>query len=149
LGSTPAGNWTTSSVSEQAFMHHEAIEGHHKYDDRRGIRIIGAGIFGAPANQPVIGIPLRYNLPTFDPRTGEMTVKSRKKEKPKGGGRDSIVLGPRFSAGFVSARGLIRVDPMKRCGRDNRRQGDKSRAQANMKPKNTICLVQADSVTPK
>ena len=28
---------------------HEAIEGFHKYDDRRGVRIIGAGTFGAPA----------------------------------------------------------------------------------------------------
>ena len=63
---------------------HEAIEGFHKYDDRRGVRIIGAGTFGAPAREQVTGIPLQYNLLTFDPETGEMTVQTRKKEKPNG-----------------------------------------------------------------
>ena len=63
---------------------HEAIEGFHKYDDQRDIRIIGAGTFGAPAKEQVTGIPLQYNLLTFDPQTGEMTVKTRKKEKPNG-----------------------------------------------------------------
>ena len=63
---------------------HEAIEGFHKYDDRRGVRTIGAGTFGAPAREQVIGIPLQYNLLTFDPQTGEMTVQTRKKEKPNG-----------------------------------------------------------------
>ena len=63
---------------------HEAIEGFHKYDDRRGIHIIGAGTFGAPAKEQVPGIPLQYNLLTFDPQTGEMTVNTRKKEKPNG-----------------------------------------------------------------
>jgi len=63
---------------------HEAIEGFHKYDDRRGVRIIGAGTFGAPAREQVTGIPLQYNLLTFDSETGEMTVQTRKKEKPNG-----------------------------------------------------------------
>lgn len=63
---------------------HEAIEGHHRYDNQRGIRVIGAGTLGAPAREQVTGIPLQYNLLTFDPRTGEMTVNSRKKEKPDG-----------------------------------------------------------------
>jgi predicted phosphodiesterase len=63
---------------------HEAIEGFHKYDDRRGIHIIGAGTFGAPARQQVTGIPLQYNLLTFDPQKGEITVQTRKKEKPNG-----------------------------------------------------------------
>jgi hypothetical protein len=63
---------------------HEAIEGFHKYDDRRGVRIIGAGTFGAPAREQVTGIPLQYNLLTFDPETGEMTVQTREKEKPNG-----------------------------------------------------------------
>jgi hypothetical protein len=63
---------------------HEAIEGFHKDDDRRGVRIIGAGTFGAPAREQVAGIPLQYNLLTFDPETGEMTVQTRKKEKPNG-----------------------------------------------------------------
>lgn len=71
----------------QVGMHghiHEAIEVFHKYDDRRGVRLIGAGTFGAPAKEQVTGIPLQYNLLTLDPRTGEMTVNSRKKEKPDG-----------------------------------------------------------------
>lgn len=63
---------------------HEAIEGYHKYDDRRGIHIIGAGTFGSPAKEQVPGIPLQYNLLTFDPKAGEMTVHTRKKEKIKG-----------------------------------------------------------------
>ena len=71
----------------QVGMHghiHEAIESYHKYDDQRGIRIVGAGTFGAPARKQTAGIPLQYNLLTFDPRTGEMTVNTRKKEKPDG-----------------------------------------------------------------
>jgi predicted MPP superfamily phosphohydrolase len=71
----------------QICMHghiHEAIEGYHKYDDRRGVRIIGAGTFGAPANEQVTGIPLQYNLLTFSPETGVMVVRTRKKEKPNG-----------------------------------------------------------------
>lgn len=63
---------------------HEAIEGFHKYDDKRGVRIIGAGTFGAPTKEQVTGVPLQYNLLTFDPETGEMTVNTRKKEKPEG-----------------------------------------------------------------
>lgn len=63
---------------------HEAIQGFFHYDDRRDIRIIGAGTFGAPVNEQVAGIPLQYNLLTFDPQTCEMTVNTRKKEKPAG-----------------------------------------------------------------
>jgi predicted phosphodiesterase len=63
---------------------HEAIQRFYHYDSRRGIHIIGAGTFGAPAREQVTGIPLQYNLLTFDPRTGEMTVNTRKKEKPDG-----------------------------------------------------------------
>ncbi len=63
---------------------HEAIEDFHKYDDRRGIHIVGAGTFGAPAREQVTGIPLQYNLLTFDPAEGEITVHTRKKEKPGG-----------------------------------------------------------------
>ena len=58
----------------QICMHghiHEAIQSFHHYDDRRKVRIIGAGTFGAPAHEQVIGIPLQYNLLTFDPKTGE------------------------------------------------------------------------------
>ena len=62
----------------------EAIEGFHKYDDSRAVKIIGAGTFGAPAKEQVTGIPLQYNLLTFDPKTGEMTVNTRKKEKTNG-----------------------------------------------------------------
>ena len=71
----------------QVCMHghiHEAMEGFHKYDDSRAVRLIGAGTFGAPAREQVTGIPLQYNLLTFDPEKGEMTVQTRKKEKPNG-----------------------------------------------------------------
>jgi GTPase SAR1 family protein/UDP-2,3-diacylglucosamine pyrophosphatase LpxH len=71
----------------QVCMHghiHEANQGFYHYDDRRDIHIIGAGTFGAPANEQVAGIPLQYNLVTFDPQRGEMTVNTRKKEKVDG-----------------------------------------------------------------
>ena len=71
----------------QICMHghiHEAIDGFHKYDDIRGINIIGAGTFGAPTREQVPGIPLQYNLLTFDPIKGEMIVNTRRKEKPNG-----------------------------------------------------------------
>jgi small GTP-binding protein len=71
----------------QICMHghiHEAIECFHKYDARRGIYIIGAGTFGAPAKEQVSGIPLQYNLLTFDPDERTITVNTRKKEKPDG-----------------------------------------------------------------
>lgn len=63
---------------------HEAIEGYHKYDDVRGISIVGAGTFGAPAKEQVTGIPLQYNLLVFDPKAGTLNVVTRKKEKPDG-----------------------------------------------------------------
>nr|VFK30073.1 MAG: hypothetical protein BECKMB1821I_GA0114274_101334 [Candidatus Kentron sp. MB]VFK75038.1 MAG: hypothetical protein BECKMB1821H_GA0114242_101434 [Candidatus Kentron sp. MB] len=63
---------------------HEAIEGFHKYDNTRGIHIVGAGTFGAPTKEQVPGIPLQYNLLTLDLKTWEMTVNTRKKEKPNG-----------------------------------------------------------------
>jgi GTPase SAR1 family protein/UDP-2,3-diacylglucosamine pyrophosphatase LpxH/RNase P subunit RPR2 len=71
----------------QICMHghiHEASQGFYHYDDRCSLHIIGAGTFGAPASEQVTGIPLQYNLLTFEPRTGEMTVNTRKKEKPDG-----------------------------------------------------------------
>jgi predicted phosphodiesterase len=71
----------------QICMHghiHEAIEDFHKYDDLRGVHIIGAGTFGAPAKEQVPGIPLQYNLLTFDPDERTITVNTRKKEKPDG-----------------------------------------------------------------
>jgi len=71
----------------QICMHghiHEAIEGYHKYDPKRGLHIIGAGTFGAPTREQVSGIPLQYNLLALDPETCEVTVETRKKEKPDG-----------------------------------------------------------------
>ena len=71
----------------QICMHghiHEAIECFHKYDDRRGIHIIGTGTFGAPSKEQVPGIPLQYNLLTFDPDERTITVNTRKKEKTDG-----------------------------------------------------------------
>ena len=63
---------------------HEASQGFYHYDDRRRLHIIGAGTFGAPAKEQVTGIPLQYNLLTFDPKTSDMTVNTRKKEKLNG-----------------------------------------------------------------
>jgi predicted MPP superfamily phosphohydrolase len=63
---------------------HEAIDSFHVYDERRQIRIIGAGTFGAEASQQVVGIPLQYNLLTLDPYKGEIVVHTRKKEKLDG-----------------------------------------------------------------
>jgi WD40 repeat protein/GTPase SAR1 family protein/predicted MPP superfamily phosphohydrolase len=63
---------------------HETIQGFYKYDDQRHINIVGAGTFGAPAKEQKTGIPLQYNLLTFDPENGEMTVNTRRKEKPDG-----------------------------------------------------------------
>jgi len=64
---------------------HEAIEGFHKYDEHRGITIVGAGAFGAATKQnPESSIPLQYNLLAFDKDQHEMVVYTRKKEKPNG-----------------------------------------------------------------
>ena len=63
---------------------HEARQGFYHYDDRRRLHIIGAGTFGAPAKEQVTGIPLQYNLLSFDPNTSEMTINTRKKEKLNG-----------------------------------------------------------------
>jgi small GTP-binding protein len=71
----------------QICMHghiHESIEAFHKYDDKRGIHIIGAGCFIAPPGKEDPEIPLQYNLLTFDPASGEMVVNTRRKEKPNG-----------------------------------------------------------------
>ena len=70
----------------QICMHghiHEAIADLFRYD-LRGIHIVGAGTFGAPAEEQVPGIPLQYNLLTFDPDARTITVNTRKKEKPDG-----------------------------------------------------------------
>ncbi|MCP4113388.1 MAG: hypothetical protein GY749_48975 [Desulfobacteraceae bacterium] len=71
----------------QICMHghiHETQQGFYSYDSGRGIHIIGAGTFGAPAEDQVTGIPLQYNLLVLDPDTGTITVKTRKKERPDG-----------------------------------------------------------------
>ena len=63
---------------------HQAIEDYHKHDATRGIHVVGAGTFGTPAREQVPGIPLQYNLLTFDPKNGEMTVNTRRKNTPNG-----------------------------------------------------------------
>ena len=76
-----------SAHNFQICMHghiHEAIEGFYKYDDQRGIHIVGEGAFCAPGTEQVPGIPLQYNLLTFDPDARTITVNTRKKEKPDG-----------------------------------------------------------------
>ena len=68
----------------QICMHghiHEAMEDYHKFDDKLGIRVIGAGTFGAPAQQQSPGIPLQYNLITLNPNDCTVQVESRKREK--------------------------------------------------------------------
>ncbi len=70
----------------QICMHghiHETQKRFYTYDPGREIHIIGAGTFGAPANEQVAGIPLQYNLLTFDLES-IITVETRKKEKPDG-----------------------------------------------------------------
>lgn len=63
---------------------HEAIEDFYKYDNRRGLAIIGGGTFGAPTKTQVTSIPLQYNLLILEPNKASITVKSRKKEKVEG-----------------------------------------------------------------
>jgi hypothetical protein len=63
---------------------HEAIEGYHKYDDKRGIYIVGAGTFGAPKREQTTSIPLQYNLLEYNPERHKIKVQTRKKEKPDG-----------------------------------------------------------------
>ncbi|MGP8023761.1 MAG: hypothetical protein ACLPHE_07040 [Methanobacterium sp.] len=63
---------------------HQAIEEFHKYDDEKGIFVIGAGTFGAPSESQVKGILLQYNLIIYDSKKGSIIVKTRKKEKING-----------------------------------------------------------------
>ncbi|MEA5470695.1 metallophosphoesterase [Spirulina sp. 06S082] len=63
---------------------HEAKDENFQYDTQRGLRIIAAGTFGAPAKEQVTGIPLQYNLLALKPEMGELTVETRKKEKTDG-----------------------------------------------------------------
>jgi predicted MPP superfamily phosphohydrolase len=63
---------------------HEALSSFYTYDKQHEIRIIGAGTFGAPANDQVTGIPLQYNLLTLNFQQGMMKVETRKKEKADG-----------------------------------------------------------------
>lgn len=70
----------------QMCMHghvHEAGKGFYEYDSDRGLHIIGAGTFGAPLRNQA-GIPLQYNLLTLDKTKNEITVNTRRKEKPDG-----------------------------------------------------------------
>ena len=71
----------------QVAMHghiHQAKNEFFKYDVNRGLNIIAAGTFGAPAKEQVTGIPLQYNLLVLNPDNGELTVETRKKEKVDG-----------------------------------------------------------------
>ncbi len=47
-------------------------------------RIVGAGTFGAPASEQVTGIPLQYNLLTFDPQTGDDGQHEEERTAPRG-----------------------------------------------------------------
>lgn len=71
----------------QVCMHghiHRVRKAFYNYDDARGIHIIGAGTFGAPAKDQVPGIPLQYNLLALDRETRTITVHTRKKDDPDG-----------------------------------------------------------------
>ncbi len=63
---------------------HEAINGYHQYDPNRGMWMIGAGTFGAPAKEQVTGIPLQYNILTLNRESNAITVETRKREKANG-----------------------------------------------------------------
>jgi predicted MPP superfamily phosphohydrolase len=62
---------------------HEANENLYKYFNDN-IHIIGAGTFGAPKTEQIIGIPLQYNLIVLNTKTRKMVVETRKKDKPDG-----------------------------------------------------------------
>ena len=63
---------------------HQAIENYHRYDDLRRLHVIGAGTFGAPSDSRPLGIPLGYNVLTYDRQAMQITVSTRKREKPHG-----------------------------------------------------------------
>lgn len=63
---------------------HEASEGFYKYDNNRNVHLVGAGTFGAPIRQQTPGIPLQYNLLSFDQTQSTICVETRKKEKVEG-----------------------------------------------------------------
>lgn len=62
---------------------HEAIDNNYKYDDARGIKLIGAGTFGARLKDQD-GIPLQYNLLKLNPETQMIIVETRRREKEDG-----------------------------------------------------------------
>ncbi len=70
-------------VCMHGHIYYEAKESFYKYDPKRGIHIIGAGIFGVSLREQT-DIPMQYNLLTLDPETRAITVETRKKEKPDG-----------------------------------------------------------------
>lgn len=76
-----------ATLKFQVAMHghiHQAKDENFQYDTNRGLRIIAAGTFGAPAKEQVTSIPLQYNLLVLNPDNGELTVETRKKEKVDG-----------------------------------------------------------------
>jgi WD40 repeat protein len=71
----------------QIVMHghvHRPVKQFYEFDSRYGMRIIGAGTFGAPVKEQVPGIPLQYNLLILDPETRNCTIHIGKKENPDG-----------------------------------------------------------------
>lgn len=62
---------------------HEAKDEYFNYDDKRKIRIVGAGTFGAITKDQVPGIPHQYNLIRW--YSDYLEVHTRKKEKSDGG----------------------------------------------------------------
>lgn len=63
---------------------HQAKGSFYRYDLERGLHIIGAGTFGAPAQELIPGIPLQYNLLILDRQKNAITIETRKKENRDG-----------------------------------------------------------------
>lgn len=63
---------------------HEAKYDFCSYGNNKKIAIVGAGTFGAPAEEHVLGIPLQYNLINLKLENNNMRVITRRKENIDG-----------------------------------------------------------------
>lgn len=63
---------------------HEAKYDFCAYGNNKEVAVIGAGTFGAPDEEHVLGVPLQYNFIKLDIENSNMRVITRRKEKPDG-----------------------------------------------------------------
>ncbi|WP_159036293.1 metallophosphoesterase family protein [Clostridium botulinum] len=63
---------------------HEAKYDFYSYGNNREIAIIGAGTFGAPAEEHVLGVPLQYNFIELSLDNKQIKVNTRRREKVDG-----------------------------------------------------------------